>query len=88
MSRHWPGMELGKWYEQRFSDQIIWFQPTSILKNGGYAGLQYEKDLLRPRANIKVKKSTCPMVWTGNWTKVSEADVPHEVKETKHRGSR
>lgn len=51
-------MQIGTWYEQRFSDQVLYFLPLADQKNGGFAGTLVTVDLFRPRARPKAKKSS------------------------------
>ena len=73
-------MEVGKWYKQSFSDEVLYFLAKAEQKNGGLAGIQVTVDLTRPRAAPKAKKISVPKSWVNLWTEVRESEVPENVK--------
>jgi hypothetical protein len=73
-------MYTGKWYVQKFSDEVLYFYAQAVQKNGGTAGILVTVDLTRPRAAPKAKKSSVFKGWEHLWKEVSEAELPPNVK--------
>ena len=68
-------MNIGRWYRQDFrsTSEVLYFLPTSIQKNGGYAGILVTVDEARPRAKPRAKNSSVDRSWSTRWQSVSEA---------------
>ena len=78
--RRTASMYTGKWYVQKFSDEVLYFHAQAVQKNGGTAGTQVTIDLTRPRAAPKAKKSSVFKGFEHLWKEVPDAEVPHNVK--------
>lgn len=70
-------MKIGEWYVQTFRNgDEVYFQPSAVQKNGGFAGVHYAISVDRPRARPKPKKSSVPRGFTNLWRWVPESEVP------------
>lgn len=71
-------MQIGKWYQQVFSDKTIYFLVQRIQVNGNYAGIQVDS---YPGSKPKAKKSSVPKgIHSINlWSAVTE--IPQFCKD-------
>ncbi len=86
-----PYMHLGEWYEQKFSDEEMYFLALADQKNGGMSGILVTVNLLSPRAKARHKKSS---VWKNHrwvkpspgalWRWIAPDNLPDKVKAIIH----
>jgi hypothetical protein len=68
-------MKINTWYQQTFSDKVIYFYVVKVQKNGGFAGIQVDY-YLGSRAKPKKKKSSVPLAYRDLW---KEVDPSHRL---------